>query len=483
MRIKALLIATLLTIQFSANNLRVTFDYKVFYVPGEGNMIECYFNFEGNSINFIPVEEGYKQGQIESTLILKRFQDIIDFEKSIVKSPEISGKSSIDFYDQKRLIAPDGDYILEIELKDVNNPDSEIVKHELDISIRNPKNKTFVSDIQLVAGYAKAEGNLEWSKSGYDIIPYLSSHYGQNFDELLFYSEVYNSNKEMGEKQDLLLSYFIEDLNSEEVVSDIIARKRIESAEVIPVFSKLNITDLASGKYNFVVEVRNRNNEVIAQKKRVISRNNPISPNIPAVANLEETFADKFVFKDTLLEHIHSLRPIASNLERTIIENYPETYTLRNLKTFFYNFWKERNPINPEDEWEHYKTQVEKVEELFATRHKKGWQTDRGYVYLKYGPPNTVVDKTREEGAYPYYIWHYYKAGKFNNGRFVFYNKEFAREDYELLHSNVRGERRNDKWNVMLHSRNTPDLEFFRGNNTPDINSGTDADEFFTNPW
>ncbi len=484
MRYKVLILLLSLALQANASDIRATFDYKSFYVPGKGNMLECYFNFEGNSVVFSNTEDNYKQAQIESVLILKQFSDIIDFQKSVVKSPEVKGDMIIDFYDQKRLMAPDGKYTLEVTLKDLNNPKAGEIFHEIPIELKSSNKTAFFSDIQLVAGYSEAVENSDWAKSGYDIIPFLSSHFDSDFKELIFYSELYNSHKSLPEDEEFLLSYFVEDVNTEEVIENIIQRKRAKATSVIPVFSKLDISNLRTGKFNLVVEMRNKSNEVVAIEKRVFSRNNPVMRNEQkTVEDIESTFVQHFIYKDSLIEHIYSLTPIASNLERNTIENYIEGHTLLNLKTFFYNFWLERDALNPEQAWLDYKAEVDIVDDYFATRFKKGWQTDRGNIYLKYGPPNTVVDKTREEGAYPYYIWHYYKAGTFNNGKFVFYNRDLGRDEFELLHSNVRGERRNSKWNLVLHSRNTPDVEFFRGNTTPDGNSGQDAEDMFTNPW
>jgi hypothetical protein len=76
-------------------------------------------------------------------------------------------------------------------------------------------------------------------------------------------------------------------------------------------------------------------------------------------------------------------------------------------------------------------------------------------VYLKYGPPNQIVDRPSEPSAYPYQIWHYYKAANFSNKRFVFYMPDLGTNDYDLLHSDVTGEYKNYRWEYVLHSRNS----------------------------
>jgi GWxTD domain-containing protein len=125
------------------------------------------------------------------------------------------------------------------------------------------------------------------------------------------------------------------------------------------------------------------------------------------------------------------------------------------MQRFFYSFWANRGP-DPEQAWLAYEEQVIKVNRLFSCRSRKGYETDRGYVYLKYGAPNTMMDKFNEMGTVPYSIWHYYRAGKYTNRRFVFYQPDLVTNCFELLHSEVPGEVQNPQWNQLLHQRTTP---------------------------
>ena len=116
------------------------------------------------------------------------------------------------------------------------------------------------------------------------------------------------------------------------------------------------------------------------------------------------------------------------------------------MRRFFYSFWSNRSP-DPEAAWVAYRKEVVKVNKLFGCRVMKGYETDRGYVYLKYGPPNTMMDRFNEMDAYPYTIWHYYRAGKYTNRRFVFYQPDLVSNCLVLLHSEVPGEIQNPRWN------------------------------------
>jgi hypothetical protein len=63
---------------------------------------------------------------------------------------------------------------------------------------------------------------------------------------------------------------------------------------------------------------------------------------------------------------------------------------------------------------------------------------------------------------------------------YVFWDKSLTLRNYELLHSNVRGEISNPRWQLLLQSRNNP-------NNNIDQSQGIDhwggrADEYYINP-
>jgi hypothetical protein len=95
------------------------------------------------------------------------------------------------------------------------------------------------------------------------------------------------------------------------------------------------------------------------------------------------------------------------------------------------------------------------VQKEFASSIRRGYSTDRGRVYLQYGPPDNRTVSTYEPAAYPYEIWHYYKLGNQSNRRFVFYNPDLVSNDYTLIHSDALGEIMNDQWQFLIMKRDT----------------------------
>jgi GWxTD domain-containing protein len=91
-------------------------------------------------------------------------------------------------------------------------------------------------------------------------------------------------------------------------------------------------------------------------------------------------------------------------------------------EAFIENFWQRRNPNpdSPENEFreEHYR-RIQYANDHFAAG-KPGWKTDRGRIYIAWGPPDSIdshpsggmYERPMEEGGgetstFPFETWHY----------------------------------------------------------------------------
>jgi GWxTD domain-containing protein len=91
-------------------------------------------------------------------------------------------------------------------------------------------------------------------------------------------------------------------------------------------------------------------------------------------------------------------------------------------EAFIENFWQRRNPNpdSPENEFrdEHYR-RIQFANDHYAAG-KPGWKTDRGHIYIAFGPPDSIdshpsggmYERPMEEGGgetstFPFEVWHY----------------------------------------------------------------------------
>ncbi|MEW5701944.1 MAG: GWxTD domain-containing protein [Candidatus Zixiibacteriota bacterium] len=96
----------------------------------------------------------------------------------------------------------------------------------------------------------------------------------------------------------------------------------------------------------------------------------------------------------------------------------------------FTAFWKSKDPTpeTEENEWEEeYYRRIRFADLRFSTPLRRGWKTDFGMVYVRYGEPDEIERHPFERGSKPYQIWYYYGQRR----RFVFVDAK-GNGEYEL---------------------------------------------------
>lgn len=440
--------------------LQSSFYMVPFYAPGEGSFVEAYLTVMGYSAQFKPINDGKKQASIEITYLFKQAGAIKKFHKVVLNSPEIALADSLypNFMDIARIPMENGLYDLELKIRDLNNENSFFTT-------------TTTLRVDLAAGQLAASG-LEWIeryqptteegslvKSGFELVPYVSNFFPENINQLAFYQEIYHLNQHAGEQDQFLLKYYIESAATSKVLQDFSRFQKISPKEVNVLLAKFDISKLPSGNYNLVIDLVNRQNEILLSTRNFFQRSNPsvINPLYEAaVHDVSGTFAFDVTSLDTLAYYIDALYPISSQVEIQYAANAVKSRDLLTMQQYFYNFWVSKNAQNPKAEWLAYKTVLDQVNDSYSTQVKKGYKTDRGRVYLQYGTPNVFVQEKHLSDSHPFEIWQYYELNGYKNVKFLFYNPHQNWNTYELLHSTLRSELQNENWLSMLYDYYNP---------------------------
>ena len=391
---KIILILIMLAPFFSeAKNVWAFLTYSTFNSP-EGPYIETYLTVAGNSVKYVKKDNGKFQATVDILMTFKQDTIIKAFKKYELKSPEIADttKSSYEFIDEQRFLLPNGTYNFVLQLADKNNPGKSNPFSQA-IVVDYPSDKPCFSGIQLVKTVSKSETETIITKNGYDLVPNVYNYYSPEDKHMTFYCELYNMDKVIPAGQKFILTYYIQSYENNMKFNDLAQLKTETAKPVNVVLSDFNIENLATGQYNLVIEAINQKNEIVASQKLFIQRSNPnaqLTYDEMLSNKGSNSFVEKITNRDTLKEYISSTFPISSGLERSFIRNVLKSMDLQRLQDYFYGFWMRRDKADPEHAWLLYNEQVKKVQYNFGTRIKKGYQTDRGRVYLEYGPPNTT---------------------------------------------------------------------------------------------
>lgn len=469
--------------------------HAVFEDPGQGPYLETYLSVIGSSLKTQKNMNGKYQSAVEIAIRFIQNEEIKAAKKYVLHSPESNDTLRLpNFIDQQRFSLPNGDYVLEVTIQDKNDTDLKPFLTKESIHIDIPSDQVALSTIQSLESYTKSATPGVLTKSGYDLVPYVSNFYPDNIGRLKFYAELYHSKRILGEGQKLLISYFIESAEKQLKKVEYASFVKLLTNEVNVVLGEFNIENLPTGNYNLVVEARDRENKLLAIQRSFFQRQNKeiqLSKEELQLIDVSNSFVDTYINIDTLSDFVRSLRPVSSSSEIQFAENLLKEPKLDLLQQYFYNFWVKRSALQPGVAWHDYRKEVMKVNKEFGTYGLKGYDTDRGRVYLQYGPPDSRNAVTTEPRAYPYEIWQYNTlvnksqllsnpGNRQSNKRFVFYNPDLVTNRYMLVHSDARGEIVNTRWQLLLNKRNMTSNNF--DDEKVEDNFGSGVNDNYINP-
>lgn len=431
--------------------------------------VEVYLYVDGGSVEFAVGPDSSLQAGVEVVLYFKQQDQIVRIDKFALHSPRM--RQPEHFMDIKRYALPDGDYELTAELSDLHRTDNKKSYQSL-LSVRMAGQDLLQSGIQLLAAARPDTSDNSFCKNGIYMEPLARHTYGKAASELIFYHEIYHSDRVLAD--DFLVTYRVETATADASRTVLIAHKRRSPAPVVPLLLPMDISSLPTGDYRFVVEIRNRAQELKSRREMAFRRENPYlrSASIhPDSIRVEEEFVGS-LSQDELRLGLRALTPHLAGKEQEALHQLIKSDSIKAQQVYLFRYWIQKNPNAPEAAYRQYMKIVLAVDQTFVSGFRRGFETDRGHIYLKYGPPDDIDTREQEPSAPPYEVWSYYQfpATRQNNVRFIFYNPSLAPGDFVLLHSDAIGERQNPQWLRDLY-RNAPgdwDSDPINGNDIRD---------------
>ncbi|HED09143.1 MAG TPA: GWxTD domain-containing protein [Caldithrix abyssi] len=154
-------------------------------------------------------------------------------------------------------------------------------------------------------------------------------------------------------------------------------------------------------------------------EKKVFTENRYILKLTAKVGDIEETREKEVTFfwksVPASLEDIdQALRQMMYIISTDTLNKYLDA-DLATKKKFFSEFWKKRDP-NPETKknelMDEYYKRINYANQHFGGFGEKGWLSDRGRIFIKFGPPDDIERHPFELNSNPYEIWRYYNIRK-----------------------------------------------------------------------
>lgn len=418
--------------------------------------------------------EGLEEA-VRIEIMIYDHQGIRAFDKYVLRKPTLDSMQGYrsDWADLKRFYMAPGRYGLEVRaISMMDSLDKAVLSKELvvDSVVTLPH----VSQPVLLHDWQRSTSSSKWVRGGYHLLVKSDAIFQRRSDTLGFYSEVHLDSPRSSR---YLLVYSLSDEQGQ-VVGSRQGYLRLDPAKPVQGFlGAWPLTDLADGKYSLILELRDSANSVVQRRIQpleiwsalVWAGAVPTDSLSGTHGNIQKVFEGLELYEwEQYLNHLDpkgkrrqlaSLRPICDPDQRLTLDrlNNQDPLDETAILYFIQYFWKQRfGPAQVVSQWSDYQQEVIKTLSLFSSRITPGYETERGRVYLQYGPPNTRTIIDNEPSAFPYEVWWYYQIKGQRNVRFVFYNPDMVTNDYALLHSDAFGENSDPQWRLQLFSRTTP---------------------------
>lgn len=470
-----------------ALKLQAVVSHNVFYAP-QGNgyrpYIELYWQIDPNSILYLK-KDGIWSGKVVTQITITQQQKTIVNEQYMLATRPMTDVAALlqqRLTELKRYALDSGEYTLMLNLTD-SLQQKDGFQYVQTLSVK--ASPTSISDIQLVDTLLASTDNANiFYRNGNLQIPLCSPFFDENRNTLHYYAEHYpgSNDDDTGTFQ-----VNISKKEFQQSVYQLSNKHAITAKKVNVLQGSFDISVLPSGNYylNIIMSGKQENDtparkslffQVLhphpkafaATKDSTASTDTTKAKESPVYLNLNKTFLSKYTPEQIRLL-LKMLLPIAEPIERTNINEFLNRPDDMYARYFIYNFWLKRNKLAPETEWKNYSEQVKKVNKQFGTSMIRGFESDRGRVYLQYGEPSERIKVESEEGALPYEVWQYNQVKGQANALFLFYRPGFLGSDYLLLHSTFLGEKATKSWRRDLYINGSP------------ITNNSKADQLFGN--
>lgn len=424
-------------------------DHALFANPGGSVYTEIYIRIPVESLQFKQIDKEHYQAKAVVRLTVSHEQNTHYRKQYLVKSPKLQDTSRVSFVltDQRKVPLPEeGRHLLKFTVIDSFNRQSRATVQQPIINNASDLDKPMFSDIKRLDTIIRSEASSRFSEGSYHLRPMASTKVKPSAQWLYFYAELYNAQKLNDGQKPIPVNVTITN-KADTLVSK---QQHFEPKPEVKILTKLKTTRLGLGQHKIFMSTPAGKGAILKTGYKVTVPYTDPSDTL----SLKEKLAQRKT--DTLLTYLKWMKATARRHEASKMALLEKHENRDSLIRFISDFWKKRNKVDPKEAWQAYKADVHYVNEHYANPLYKGYESDRGRVYLQYGAPNTIQRSRNDPNTYPYEIWHYFSTKRQSNIRFVFYSTSILETEFVLLHSNAIGEISNPRWQERLNRNPLP---------------------------
>jgi GWxTD domain-containing protein len=305
---------------------------------------------------------------------------------------------------------------------------------------------------RLEASETQPAGN-PFYRVGYVIYPNPSLLFGGDYSTLNFYTELNTPAKFTNVGDSIEMRARILDGQQSEIV------QRIQKIPLIaprtPFLGTFDIEALGTDSYSLVITATYKEKVIAAIRKGFYFENSMIvseeAGDQPTIADDETIYQQSEISKYSDLELAEKIEQSGYLMPNDTRKSIVKNPNAGEKKRLLFKFWRSKDEpgTRPMTEFRNFLIRLDEANRQFTYQKTIGWKTPRGRVYIAYGAPEFVGGEPFSTESKPYIVWQYYTrrfpVSSGSKAEFVFVDL-YGGGNYQLVHSNVRGEVSQPDW-------------------------------------
>jgi GWxTD domain-containing protein len=440
-------------------------DYATFMYEDEASLLEIYLSVGARSLRYAADPAGGFAAALPVRLALRPTAEAApdgaaaaavwsrDADLRFVVQDTAALAAGQFFLDRVRAAVPPGEYTLELAVPADEGARRSEFRVEFDpvvVPDYSADDRAALSGLTLATAIRPgAESGDPFFTNGLAVIPNPNAVFGADGGPLHYYAEAYGIPETSGQAEYTLLAYVAaaDEPRPLPGLQQRVARPARDPDVLVGTF---DVSRLPSGPYYLRLAALNASNEpLVEQSKRFYVLNPDVEQ--PLVEGGPSDYEERF-FAVVPPEELELMLDQAS-----AVATQPERRQLRALtsdearRVFLAVFWRARDVDSDPNRnlaREEFGARLRAIER-YGVGGLQAWDSDRGRVYLQYGPPAEVDPRPQNTNLVPHEIWLYENIPGQGQAVFVFADREMTSR-YELIHSSVTGEVSVPNWEQML---------------------------------
>ena len=437
------------------NIFNFSIDYSVFKGQDGKSIVEFYYSFYKKRLIFSNSGSEYTaQAKIDLD-IFKKGTDELVFSQTYMIPTTVTDTSGTNLDNNlvgqlNYQISP-GDYTVKISASDANNSEN-VESAVIELTAEDFNTGLKISDIELSTDILSS-GDKEsiFYKNTLEVVPNPDGIYGNNINKLYYYFEIYGLTPQNITDEFYILAE-ITNPNKDNIFIKNVKKITSLSSEDIVQEGSFQIDSLPTAKYILLVSViDNKNSTRFTREKQFWVYNSGITQDFSFSGEEEFLKSPYATMREDLVEKEYEITSyIRTDKEKNV---YNKLTDINDKRKFMFDFWKIRddNPATLENEFKiEYVKRILEADASFKEPYKEGWKTDRGRIYVLFGKPDDIERFPFEANKKSYEVWTYDKLE--GGATCVFVERKPEGSGYfDMVHSTLRGEFRNDNWENELN--------------------------------